>query len=98
MLQTLFFIGIAAQLYFAKSSFTELSQNLYGHDAPLMNSYIMDFFANKFIAIIFLVISSIALYKVIIINNLKSKFLLNIVGNIVHALIGSMIIYVLYSQ
>ena len=42
ILQALFFIGISAQLFFAENSFSELSQNLYGSDAPLMNSYLVN--------------------------------------------------------
>lgn len=98
ILQALFFIGISAQLFFAENSFSELSQNLYGNDVPLMNSYVIDFTANKFFAVVFFMIGSIALYKVIVTSDLKQKLLLNIVINLAYVSIGAVLIQLLYSH
>lgn len=97
VLQALFFIGISTLLFFLEDSFTELSHSLYGNEALLMNSYLIEFIANKFIAIIFFTISSIVLYKIIILSNLKQKVLSSIIINIVYISIGSWIIHILYS-
>ena len=97
-LQALFFMGIAAQLYFADNSFSELSDNLYGKDAPLMDSYLIEYLANKFVSITFFVISSFGLYKTLTINTLKNKLLLNIILNLVYIFIGAVLIMLLYNQ
>jgi len=98
ILQILFFIGITAQLYFAHSSFSQLSDSLYGSDSPLMNSYLVEYIANKFIAIVFFILSSFGLYKTLIINNLNNKLLLNIALNLIHIFIGAVLIMLLYKQ
>jgi len=98
ILQALLFMGITAQLFFAERAFTEISINLYGKGAPLMNSHLIDYLSNQYVAIIFLLISITALYKVVRVSNFKSKLLLNIMINIAHSLIGTVIIYSFYGQ
>ena len=98
ILQASFFIGISAQLFFAENSFSELSQNLYGSDVPLMNSYLIELVANKIFSVVFFMISAIALYKNVIISNLKQRLLLNLALNIVHISIGTVLIQLLYSH
>lgn len=91
------FLGISTQLYAAQSNFSDLSYDLYGSEAPLMNSYILESVANKPFSIIFLAISILFLYKIASMVNLKKKLLLNITATSVHMLLGAGIITALYS-
>jgi membrane-associated PAP2 superfamily phosphatase len=91
------FLGISTHLYVAKSNFSDLSYDLYGSEAPLMNSYILELVANKPFSIIFLAISIFCLYKIVSLVNLKKKLLLNITATSVHMLLGAGIITALYS-